>query len=190
MFILPFYCNQPLPILSTINMPFQPSRFGLHFEDSSQTFLMTKQILKSSQNCDSCSSPMVQTSCAATKSADLLFGGVDPARRQRTSDLEVSFKAPICHFNVSLSWYSTSHRSRCLYWYLREEPWRVASIPDRAHLFVAPRKCYPTWRSRCQSGDWRKYHVRKYCRGSYREGMWVLPLIQRWVLPGSIPGIS
>ena len=45
-----------------INMPFQPSRFGLHFvimglataEYSFCTFLMTKQILNSSQNCDSC----------------------------------------------------------------------------------------------------------------------------------------
>jgi hypothetical protein len=63
------------------HMPFEPSRFGLHFDvmglaasdDSSRTFPITKHILKSSQNCDSCSSPMVLTSCAATKSADLFI---------------------------------------------------------------------------------------------------------------------
>ena len=60
-------------------MPFQPARLGLHFEivtlaateDSSRSFLMTKQILKSSQNCDACNNPMVLSPCAASKSADL-----------------------------------------------------------------------------------------------------------------------
>ena len=62
-----------------IIMPFQPSRLGLHFEimtvaaseDSSRSFLMTKQILKSSQNCGTCHNPMVLSPCTATKSADL-----------------------------------------------------------------------------------------------------------------------
>ena len=60
-------------------MPFQPARLGLHFEimtlaateDSSRSFLMTKQILKPTQNCDACNSPMVLSPCAASKSADL-----------------------------------------------------------------------------------------------------------------------
>jgi hypothetical protein len=60
-------------------MPFKPFRLGLHFEivtmavseDSSQSFLMTKQILKSSQNCVTCNNPMVFSPCTATKSSDL-----------------------------------------------------------------------------------------------------------------------
>jgi hypothetical protein len=128
-----------------INMPFQPSRFGLnHFditglaatEDSSWSLLMTKQIVKSSQNCDSCSSPMVVTSCAATKSADLLFGGVDPARRQRTSNLDSGsvLQGSNQPFQRYLSRYSTSYQSRSptsksLYRYFREERLESGGYP-------------------------------------------------------------
>jgi hypothetical protein len=69
-------------------VPFQPSRLGLHFdktglaarEDISQSFLMTKQILKSSQKCNSCSS---LTSCAATKSADLFIQRCQPCKKTK-----------------------------------------------------------------------------------------------------------
>jgi hypothetical protein len=44
---------------------------------------------------------------------------------------------------------------------------------------VALRKCYPTWRSRCHSGDWRKCHKWKYHQRNYREGMWVLGGVDR-----------
>ena len=86
-----------------LNMPFQPSRFGLHFvimglataEYSFCTFLMTKQILNSSQNCDSCYlSATALWSWLPAQSPNqkiFLFGDVDTARRQRTSDPEVSF---------------------------------------------------------------------------------------------------
>ncbi len=72
-------------------MPFQPSRRGLHFEivgltateDSARSFLTTKQILKSSLNCESCFSPMVMTPCAATKSTDLFIWRCRPCKKTK-----------------------------------------------------------------------------------------------------------
>ena len=49
-------------------------------EDSSRSFLMTKQILKPTQNCDACNSPMVLSPCAASKSADLYIWKCGPVK--------------------------------------------------------------------------------------------------------------
>ena len=102
--------------------PFQPSRFGLHFdrmglataENSFCTFLMTKQILNSSQNCDSCYSPMVLTSCAVTKSADLFIWRCRPCMKTKNirsgSVLQPGLQPAISTFLIEVD---HQHQSRC-----------------------------------------------------------------------------
>ena len=91
-------------------------------EDSSCTFLMTKQILNSSQNCDSCYSPMVLTSCAVTKSADLFIWRCRPCMKTKNirsgSVLQPGLQPAISTFPspdiLLLIEVDHQHQSRCL----------------------------------------------------------------------------
>ena len=126
-------------------MPFQPSRRGLHFEilgltateDSSRSFLMTKQILKSSLNCESCSSPMVLTPCAASKSADLFIWRCRPCKKTK---------------NIRIG--SVLHGSKL-------------SFQHSLLLFTFPRSPLQTWRSLptlvSHRREWRSSQYEKVC---------------------------
>ena len=210
-------------------MPFQPARLGLHFEimtlaateDSSRSFLMTKQILKPTQNCDACNSPMVLSPCAASKSADLYIWKCGrPCKKTkhiRSGSVLSGSNLPFQHFLLLIYYFSSKSLTNVeisAYTGITEKSvgvWRAALIGFVSSWFLA--NATPLGGPGViVEIDEAKFGKRKYHRGNYRAGMWVLggvdrntnqcfliscpnnrrgaevllPLIERWVLPGSI----
>ena len=177
-------------------MPFQPSRLGLHFEimtmvaseDSSRSFLMTKQILKSSQNCGTCHNPMVLSPCTATKSADLYIWKCGrPCKKTkniRSGSVLSGSNLPFQHFLLLIYYFSSKSLTNVeisAFTGISEKSvgeWR-ASLTGFISSWLLANATPLGGPGVVVEIDEAKFGKRKYHRGNYREGMWVLGGVDR-----------
>ena len=209
------------------NMPFQPTNPSIHdeihqhtaTEDSARSFLQSRNVLKTTMSC-SCSNPMVLTPCSESKSADLFIWRCPSCRKfknLRTDSVLTGMKLSFKSFLTLIFYFSI----RCL------SNIEIAALTGLSNNAVGDWRTLllnmvATWflqNSQPLGGpgviveiDEAKFGKRKYNKGAYREGMWVLggvdrntsncflvpcpgnkrtadvllPIIERWVLPGTI----
>lgn len=188
--------------------------------EHSRDFLFQRGVLKATMSCAACSASMTLTSCSSTKSPDLLIWKCYPCktyRNIRTDSILSGQKLSLQTFLLLIFYLSVkSLASVAIHqligisentiseWkvllHIRVSNWLMANPSPLGGLGVVVEL------------DEAKFGKRKYNKGSYREGMWVLgavdrntgkcfllpcpgnrrdaatllPLIQRWILPGSI----
>jgi hypothetical protein len=208
-------------------MPFQPSSTSIHeqfhlytaTEDAARTFLFSTGILRSQMSC-SCLTPMDIVTCTASKSEDLKIWRCTSCRKFRN----IRSDSVLARSNLSFKQFLT------LMYYFSSKSLTNVEI---AGFTALSEKAVGHWRhvlsnviaswflQNCQpiggpgvivEIDEAKFGKRKYNKGAYREGMWVLggvdrntgncflvpcpgnrrtaavllPIIERWVLPGTI----
>ena len=213
--------------VSLFAMPFQPAHDGLHAEihaitateASARCFLMTRAILKPSMIC-SCATPMDMVTCSSSKSADLFIWKCPSCKKYktiRTDSVLAGTKLSFQQFSSVIFYFSVRSLTNV-------EVAALTGISDKA---VGDWRCIlsnavANWflnnstplggPGKIVEVDEAKFGKRKYNKGAYREGMWVLggvdretgncflvpcpgnrrtaavliPVIERWILPGSI----
>ena len=213
--------------VSLFAMPFQPAHDGLHAEihaitateASARCFLMTRAILKPSMIC-SCATPMDMVTCSSSKSADLFIWKCPSCKKYktiRTDSVLAGTKLSFQQFSSVIFYFSLRSLTNV-------EVAALTGISDKA---VGDWRCIlsnavANWflnnstplggPGKIVEVDEAKFGKRKYNKGAYREGMWVLggvdretgncflvpcpgnrrtaavliPVIERWILPGSI----
>ena len=213
--------------VSLFAMPFQPAHDGLHAEiyaitateASARCFLMTRAILKPSMIC-SCATPMDMVTCSSSKSADLFIWKCPSCKKYktiRTDSVLAGTKLSFQQFSSVIFYFSVRSLTNV-------EVAALTGISDKA---VGDWRCIlsnavANWflnnstplggPGKIVEVDEAKFGKRKYNKGAYREGMWVLggvdretgncflvpcpgnrrtaavliPVIERWILPGPL----
>ena len=188
--------------------------------EHARDFLFQRGILKSSMFCPGCSAPMTLVACTASKSPDLLIWRCSPCRKFkniRTDSVLAGQKLSLQTFLMLIFYLSIKSLTSIA----------VAQLTDLSENTISEWKILlhvrvSNWLMANPSTlggpgvivelDEAKFGKRKYNKGSYREGQWVLgavdrntgqcfllpcpnnkrdaptllPLISRWILPGSI----
>ena len=183
-------------------------------------FLFRRGILLSTMSCTSCSAAMTLTPCSASKSPDLLIWRCSPCKKYRnirTDSILSGQKLTLQNFLILIFYLSIKSLTGIA----------VSQLTDLSENTVSEWKillhtCVANWliaNPKPVGGpgvivelDEAKFGKRKYNKGAYREGQWVLggvdrdtgdcfllpcpdnkrdaatllPLISRWILPGSV----
>ena len=189
-------------------------------EEHARDFLFQRGILKSSMSCPGCSSTMNLVSCSSKKSSDLLIWRCSPCSRFRNIRTDSVLSEQKLTFSLFLQ----------LVFYLSIKSLANVAI---SQLTGVSENTVSDWKTLIHTRvadflvsnpsplggpgvvvemDEAKFGKRKYNKGAYREGQWVLgavdrsngncfllpcpnnsrdaatllPLIQRWILPGSV----
>ena len=188
--------------------------------EHARDFLFQRGILKSSMSCPGCSAPMTLTACSTSRSPDLLIWRCSPCRKFkniRTDSVLSGQKLSLQKFLMLIFYLSIKSLTSIA----------VAQLTDLTENTISEWKIL----LHVQVSNWlmanpsllggpgviveldeAKFGKRKFNKGSYREGQWVLgavdrntghcfllpcpnnrrdaptllPLISRWILPGSV----
>ncbi len=156
-------------------------------EEHARDFLFQRGILKSSQSCPSCSSPMTLIACSASKSSDLLIWRCPPCRKFkniRSESVLAGQKLPLTTFlmlifylsiksltNIAISQLIGLSQNSISDWkillHTRVADWLVANPSPLGGPGVIVEL------------DEAKFGKRKYNKGAYRQGQWVLGAVDR-----------
>ena len=189
-------------------------------EEHARDFLFQRGILKTSMSCPSCTSDMNLVPCSSSKSSDLLIWRCTPCKRFKNVRADSVLSGQKLTFSVFLQ----------LVFYLSVKSLTNVAI---SQLTGVSENTISDWKAVLHTRvadflvanpspiggpgvivemDEAKFGKRKYNKGAYREGQWVLgavdrntglcfllpcpgnkrdaptllPLIKRWILPGSI----
>ena len=189
-------------------------------EDRARDFCFQRGILNSNVCCRSCSAPMQLIKCATSKSPDGYIWRCSPCRSFQSlrhgsvlSAKKISFSLFLLLLHA-LSFVTSTNVDVANYTGLTEKSvgeWRKI-IHRYVEHWISCNSVAIGGPGKIIEIDEAKFGKRKYHRGAYREGMWVLggvcrdtgncflipcpnnsrdaatllPLIQRWVLPGTI----
>ena len=188
--------------------------------DSSLKFLQRRGVLKTSMSCSSCNASMNLQPCTQSKSADLFIWYCKPCRKYtnvRTGSVLSGKNLTLKSFLLLIFFCSCKDMSNVLISQIialsenTVADWRQIIYSNVARFLLAN----PTLLGGpgvVVELDEAKFGKRKYHKGAYREGMWVLgaidrqtqncflipcpnnkrdaatlmPIITQWILPGSI----
>ena len=189
-------------------------------EEHARDFLFQRGILKSSLSCPGCSSAMNLVPCSSKKSSDLLIWRCSPCSRFRNIRTDSVLSGQKLTFSLFLQ----------LVFYLSIKSLANVAI---SQIIGVSKNTISDWKTLIHTRvadflvsnpsplggpgvvvemDEAKFGKRKYNKGAYREGQWVLgavdrsngncillpcpnnsrgaptllPLIKRWILPGSV----